>query len=52
MRTASIIRAVNLIALVMEAVRISETTVNFNVTTWRYIPENSKIKFSSLYLRV
>jgi hypothetical protein len=27
----------------MEAVRTSETSVNFNVTTWRYIPEDSKL---------
>jgi hypothetical protein len=36
--TASIIRA-----MMMEAVRTSETSVNFNVTTWRYIPEDSKL---------
>jgi hypothetical protein len=35
-RTASII-----IALMMEAVRTSETSVNFIVTTRRYIPEDS-----------
>jgi hypothetical protein len=28
----------------MEAVRTSETSVNFNVTTWRYIPEDSKLQ--------
>jgi hypothetical protein len=39
-RTASIIRA---IALVMEAVCTSETSVNFNVTTGRYIPEDFKL---------
>jgi hypothetical protein len=39
-RTASIIRAI--IALMMEAARISETSVNFNITTWRYIQEDSK----------
>jgi hypothetical protein len=27
----------------MEAVRTSETSVNFNVTTRRYIPEESKL---------
>jgi hypothetical protein len=37
-RTASII-----IALMMEAVHISETSVNFNVTTRRYILEDSKL---------
>jgi hypothetical protein len=36
--TASII-----IALTMEAVRTSVTSVNYNVTTRRYIPENSKL---------
>jgi hypothetical protein len=29
-----------LIALMMEAVSTSETSVNFNVTTWRYIAED------------
>jgi hypothetical protein len=37
--TASII----IIALMMEAVRTSETSVNFNVTTRRCIPEDIKI---------
>jgi hypothetical protein len=32
-----------IIALMMEAVRTSETSVNFNVTTRRYIPEDSKL---------
>jgi hypothetical protein len=27
----------------MEAMRTSETSVNFNVTTRRYIPENPKL---------
>jgi hypothetical protein len=40
-RTASIIRAI--IAVKMEAVRTSETSVNFNVTTRRYSPEDSKL---------
>jgi hypothetical protein len=31
------------IALMMEAVLTSETSVNFNVTTRRYIPEDSKL---------
>jgi hypothetical protein len=30
-------------ALMMEAVGTSETSVNFNVTTRRYIPEDSKL---------
>jgi hypothetical protein len=32
-----------IIALMIEAVRTSETTVKFNVTTWRYIPDDSKL---------
>jgi hypothetical protein len=32
----------NIGALTMQAVRTSETLVNFNVTTRRYIPEDSK----------
>jgi hypothetical protein len=31
------------IALMMEAVRTSETSVNFNVATRLYIPEDSKL---------
>jgi hypothetical protein len=31
------------IAFMMEAVHTSETSVNFNVTTRRYIPEDSKL---------
>jgi hypothetical protein len=38
-RAAFIIRAI-IIALRMEAVRTSETSVNFNVTKRRYIPED------------
>jgi hypothetical protein len=38
MRSASII-----IALMIEAVRTSETSAKFNVTTRRYIPEDSKL---------
>jgi hypothetical protein len=37
-RTAS-----SIITLVMKAVHTSETSVNFNVTTRRYIPEDSKL---------
>jgi hypothetical protein len=40
-RTAYIIRA--LIAGRMEAVRTTVTSVNFNVTTRRYSPEDSKL---------
>jgi hypothetical protein len=28
----------------IEAVRTSETSVNFNVITWRYIPEDAKLQ--------
>jgi hypothetical protein len=38
-RTASII-----IALMIEAVHTSETSVNVNVTARRYIPEDSKLR--------
>jgi hypothetical protein len=38
------------IALMMEAERTSETSVHFNLTTWRYIPEESKLKLSELIL--
>jgi hypothetical protein len=42
-RTASFTRA-----MVMEAVRISETSVNFNLTARCYIPEDSKLQWWSL----
>jgi hypothetical protein len=34
----------------MEAIRISETSGNFNVTTARYIPENSKLRLVIFFL--
>jgi hypothetical protein len=37
------------IALMTEAIRISETSVNFNVTTWQYIPGDSKLHTSHIY---
>jgi hypothetical protein len=37
------VRTSSIIALLTEAVRTSETSVNFNVTTLRYIPEESKL---------
>jgi hypothetical protein len=40
MRTAFIIRAMNIIALMMEAVRTSETSANIYLTTRQYIPED------------
>jgi hypothetical protein len=42
-RTASTIRAMTMNALMMEAARTSKTSVNFNATTRRYIPEDSKL---------
>jgi hypothetical protein len=35
------------IALMMEAVRTSETSVYFNETTWRYIPEGYHIYYNT-----
>jgi hypothetical protein len=35
--------------LMMEAVRTSETSVNFNMITWCYIPEDSKLAFWLFY---
>jgi hypothetical protein len=44
MSTASTIRAIKSFnALMMEAVRISETSVHFNDTTRLYISEDSKV---------
>jgi hypothetical protein len=36
-------------ALMMEAVCISETSVHINFTTWRYIPEDSKLQNGVLF---
>jgi hypothetical protein len=33
----------SLTALMLEAVRTSETSVNIFLTTWQYIPEDSKL---------
>jgi hypothetical protein len=41
-RTASIIRAM-MAHCPDDEVRTSETSVNFNVITWRYIPEDPKL---------
>jgi hypothetical protein len=38
-------------ALMMEAVRTSETSVSFNVTTRRHIPEDSKLQFFKIHLK-
>jgi hypothetical protein len=39
------------IALMMEAVRTSEVSVNFNVTTRRYISEDPKLQTKSQYIK-
>jgi hypothetical protein len=41
-------RAMSGIALMMEAVRTSEMSINFNVTTEHYVPEDSKLILASL----
>jgi hypothetical protein len=48
-RTASIIRAMPLIALMMEALCTSETLFNFNVTTWHYIQKTLKLQSYKFY---
>jgi hypothetical protein len=40
------VRTASTIALMVEAVRISETSVNIYLTTRQYIPEDSKLKKS------
>jgi hypothetical protein len=37
------VRTASIVALMMEEVRTSEMSVNFSVTTWRYMPEDSKL---------
>jgi hypothetical protein len=37
------VRAAPIIALMMEAVHTSETSVNIYLATWQYIPEDSKL---------
>jgi hypothetical protein len=44
-RVVTVQLTTSIIILMMEAVRTSETSVNFNVTTLRYIPEDSKLHF-------
>jgi hypothetical protein len=44
------VRTASIIVLIMEAIRISETSGNFNVTTARYIPENSKLRLVFFFL--
>jgi hypothetical protein len=51
-RVASIIRMMMeaLIALMMESARTSETSVDFQLRTRQYIPENSELGFSWLII--
>jgi hypothetical protein len=42
------VRTASVIALMMDAVSASETSVNFNVTTQCYIPEDSKLNLESV----
>jgi hypothetical protein len=39
------VRIASIIALMAKAVLATETSVNFNVTTLCYIPEDSKLQF-------
>jgi hypothetical protein len=39
----------SIIALMMEAVCTSETSVNIYLTTWQYIPEDSTLHSQYLY---
>jgi hypothetical protein len=43
-RAAYIIRAMMIIDLMMEAARISETSVDIQLRTWKYIPEHSELQ--------
>jgi hypothetical protein len=38
-----------MIVFMMEAVRTSETSVHFNLTTRSYIPEDSKLQYSQCF---
>jgi hypothetical protein len=45
----SLVEVDSIITRMMEAVRTAETSVNFNVTTWHYIPEDSKLQAKNCY---
>jgi hypothetical protein len=45
-------RTTSIIALMMEAVRIPETSVKLNVFTQRYIPEDSKLGPNTCVVKV
>jgi hypothetical protein len=40
------VRTASIIALMTEALHTSETSVNINLTTRRYIPEDSKLNIN------
>jgi hypothetical protein len=40
------VRATFIIALMFEAVRTSETSVDIQLRTWQYIPEDSELQFT------
>jgi hypothetical protein len=49
---ASIIRVIIIIiTLMMEAVCTLETSINLNVITWHYIPEDSKLQYDMKSLK-
>jgi hypothetical protein len=41
-----------LIVLMMEAARTYETSVDIDLTTWRYIPEDSELQFNFKHLNM
>jgi hypothetical protein len=41
------VRAVSIIALMMEAARTSGTSVNIQLRTWQYMPEDSVLQYHS-----
>jgi hypothetical protein len=48
MNTIILLRTASITALMMEALRTSETSVNFNVTIRRYIPKTLNFKYLSV----
>jgi hypothetical protein len=43
---------VRAIALMMEAVHTSETSVNIQLRTWQYIPEDSELQAEQLFTAI
>jgi hypothetical protein len=41
-----------MIALMMEAARTSQTSVDIDLTTWQYIPEDSELHSLVMFIRV